>query len=72
MSEETPLPMSGGDYIGDYNPDDSEAVMNIKTTAIKLIDTFVYYCPEGRRRDLACNHIEEAAMLAVKSLYEVT
>ena len=56
-------------YIGDFNPTDSEAVSEIKANAKVLITTIQRFCPEGRRQSAACTQIEQAAMIAVKSLF---
>ena len=62
--------MTGVDYIGEFNPDGREDVEAIKKAAITLIDEIMNRTRLGRRRAIAITHIEEAAMMAVKSIFE--
>ncbi len=56
-------------YVGDFNPDDRHDVKTIKETARAFIRAVEEQCPDGRRKSAAFTHIEEAAMMAVKSLF---
>ena len=69
MSELTPVQYAEY-YIGTFNPTDSGEVDSIKQNAKQMIITIQNTCPPGRRRSAACTHVEEAAMLAVKSLVD--
>ncbi len=55
--------------IGSHNPSDSQDVAAIKKAAKGMIEVILMSCPSGRRKSIALNHIEEAAMMAVKSLF---
>lgn len=57
-------------YVGNFNSDDRDDVASIKITAKTFIDAMQEHCPPGRRLSAACTHVEEAAMLAVKSLFQ--
>lgn len=71
MSQKVDRPaMTGQDYIGQFNPNDREDIHDIKAAATVLIEVINIRCPPGRRTAIACTHIEEAAMMAVKSLFE--
>ena len=56
-------------YIGSFNPSDSQAVDDIKASAKNLITMIQIHCPVGRRASAACTGIEQAQMIAVKSLF---
>lgn len=56
--------------IGDFNPNDRDDVAAIKNAAKNMIETISEHTPAGRRRSIAITHIEEAVMMAVKSLFE--
>ncbi len=56
-------------YIGSYNPNDNETIATTKELAKGLIDHIINTDGDRRRIAMACSKIEEAAMLAVKSLY---
>lgn len=56
--------------IGDFNPNDRQDVAALKHAAKAFVNVVYNSCPNGRRRAIALTHIEEAAMMAVKSLYE--
>ena len=62
--------MTGVDYIGKFNPDGRDDVEIIKQSAVRFINEIIKYSPSGRRRAIAITHVEEAAMMAVKSLFE--
>ena len=64
--------MTGADYIGKANPAQMERgdVAGIKGAAITFIHEILEHAPPGRRRNIAITHIEEAAMMAVKSIFE--
>lgn len=55
--------------IGSFNPSDSDVVTNIKTSAKALIEDIDQACPDGRRKTVAITQVEQAAMMAVKSLF---
>ena len=59
----------GLDYIGDYNSNDREDVATIKNVAIRFIDLINVHGKDKRRNAIACTKIEEAAMMAVKSIF---
>ncbi len=62
--------MTGKDYIGTYNPNDLDEIKEVKLQAILLIDVINGLDNTDRRRKaVACTHIEEAAMMAVKSIF---
>ena len=62
--------MEAEDYIGSYNPNDRDDVTAIKDHAKALIKVIQEVDTKDHRRiAIACTHIEEAAMMAVKSLY---
>jgi hypothetical protein len=57
-------------YIGSFNPNDRDDVAQIKTQAKDLIVTIhMLDTVDHRRRAMACTHIEQGAMMAVKSLF---
>lgn len=56
-------------YIGSFNPSDDPAVTEIKDAAKNLIKMIQTHCPVGRRASAACTGIEQAQMIAVKSLF---
>lgn len=58
------------ELIGDFNPNDRDDVYHIKHAAKAMATAILQHCPEGRRQSIALTRIEEAAMMAVKSLYE--
>ena len=58
------------ELIGSFNPNDLGTVADIKSAAKTLIDTIMVHTPAGRRQAIALTHTEEAAMMAVKSLFE--
>ncbi len=62
-------PMSGADYIGDFNPEGREDVEELKKMATEFIDMIQLYGYDKRRNAIAITHIEEAAMMAVKSIF---
>ena len=68
MTEKTPK-YDAEYYIGSFNPSDNQKVADIKADAKNLIDVIQTHCPYGRRSSAACTQIEQAAMIAVKSLF---
>ena len=68
MSNERPT-TTGEAIIGTFNPDDRPDVAEIKKAAIDFIDMLNITCPQGRRQHIAITHVEQAAMMAVKSLF---
>ncbi len=67
---QTPVrPLSGADYIGDFNPEGREDVEEVKKMATEFIDMIQLYGFDKRRNAIAITHIEEAAMMAVKSIF---
>ena len=56
-------------YIGSFNPSDDPAVTEIKDAAKQLIHLIQAHCPVGRRASAACTGVEQAQMIAVKSLF---
>lgn len=62
-------PMSGVDYIGTFNNEAREDVAEVKEAAATLIDMIQLYGHDPRRNAIATTHIEEAAMMAVKSIF---
>lgn len=56
-------------YIGSFNPSDSPAVTEIKDASKALIEVIQRNCVFGRRSAAACTGIEQAQMIAVKSLF---
>jgi hypothetical protein len=63
-------PTPGEMYIGTFNPQERQDVALLKQKAAELID-IIFYLPskDGRRKSIAITHIEEAAMMAVKALF---
>ena len=62
--------MTPEQVIGSFNPNDDATINAIKVTAkqmIKLIQDLPN--DDGRRKAIAITHIEEAAMMAVKSIF---
>ena len=62
--------MTPEDYIGHFNPDDNASVSDLKNAAkayIRIIQSLPTF--DNRRKAIACTKIEEAAMMAVKSIY---
>ena len=66
--EKTPIEKAEA-IIGSFNPNDSQDVAAIKGAAKGLLEVIEMTCPIGRRKAIAITHIEEAAMMAVKSLF---
>ena len=62
-------PMSGIDYVGTFNNEAREDVAELKKMAAELIDLVQLYGHDARRNAIATTHIEEAAMMAVKSIF---
>lgn len=62
--------MSPEDYIGSFNSNDAPEIHQLKDTA-KLLIGLIQDLPneDNRRKAIACSHIEEAAMMAVKSIF---
>lgn len=56
-------------FIGSFNPSDDPAVTEIKEAAKNFITIIQAHCPPGRRVSAACTCIENAGMMAVKSLF---
>jgi len=61
--------MKGSDYIGSFNSNDRGDVADIKIAAANLIDLINDAGIDPRRNAIACTHVEEAAMMAVKSIF---
>lgn len=62
--------MTPEDYIGSYNSNDKPEIDAIKQSAkhmIKLIQDLPN--EDHRRKAMACSHIEEATMIAIKSIF---
>lgn len=62
-------PYSGSDLIGTFNNESRDDVALIKQKAAEFIDIINIYGQDRRRNAIACTHIEEAAMMAVKSVF---
>lgn len=60
---------SGVDYIGTFNNEARADVYVIKGCAAELINHINHYGKDKRRNAIACTHVEEAAMMAVKSIF---
>ena len=57
-------------YIGDFNQNDLPEIDSIKKLSKELIDKIQKLeNNDYRRKGLACDHIEQATMLAVKSIF---
>jgi len=57
-------------YIGSFNPNDNDYVAEIKVKAKEFIASIQQLeNTDSRRKAIAITHIEEAAMMAVKSIF---
>ena len=57
-------------YIGSFDPDDRDDVKRIKGCAKMLVEIISELeTKDIRRKSIAITHVEEAAMMAIKSLY---
>lgn len=61
----------GADYIGDFNNEDRADITVLKSCAVELINHINTFGKDKRRNAIACTHVEEAAMMAVKSIFAV-
>jgi len=62
--------MTPDQTIGDFNPNDTSEVAMIKGTAKRFVQIVQdLENTDGRRKAIAITHIEEAAMMAVKSVF---
>jgi len=61
--------LDGLEVIGSFNNEGRKDVAAIKEAAIALIDLIVEHGNDPYRNERAANHIEEAAMLAIKSIF---
>ena len=59
----------GTDYIGTVTHETRADVSVIKSCAAELINHINNYGQDKRRNAIACTHVEEAAMMAVRSLF---
>jgi len=58
------------ELIGSFNPAAKEGVEELKVVAKLFLKTMYKHCPHSRRRSIAITHVEEATMMAVKSLFQ--
>ena len=58
------------ELIGSFNSNDRQDIAAIKYAAKALVEVVEQSCPDGRRKAIAMTHIEQATMIAVKSLFE--
>jgi len=62
--------MDSEDYIGSFNNNDLEEIAKLKQLAKDFIDQIdMLGNTDERRKGMACDHIEIATMLAVKSIF---
>lgn len=60
---------TGMDLIGVFNNESREDVALIKQKAAEFVDIINAYGQDKRRNVIANTHIEQAAMMAVKSVF---
>ena len=64
--------MDGADYIGTYKPrrgSHADDVGAVKSASVSLINAINHFGNDKRRNAIACTHVEEASMMAVKSIF---
>ena len=62
--------MSGSDYmLRAFGYDERDDVTEVKDKAQELIDLVIKHGNDKRRTSIACTGIEEATMMAVKSIF---
>lgn len=61
--------MRGVDVIGTFNNESREDVAEIKKAASEFIDMINKHGVDGRRNSIAVTHVEQATMMAVKSIF---
>lgn len=60
---------SGEELIGTFNNESRDDVALIKQRTAELVDMVNVYGQDRRRNAIACTHLEEAAIMAVKSIF---
>jgi hypothetical protein len=60
---------TGIEYIGTFNNESKEEIDVLKAHAAQFIDLIMQHGKDERRNIIAATHVEEAAMMAVKSIF---
>jgi len=63
------LVTTGEAFIGSFNPNDLDTVAELKNRSKQLINCIDAFGNDGRRKAIAITKVEEAQMMAVKSLF---